>query len=102
MGLTVQDSISCSNGLQLSGCYISFRGKNVSVTSTTAPTANTAPYTISFEYSIWINREASSNNCQPVENKYDTFYCENTDLNTPIYQMCYDYLKSKYNNTEDC
>ena len=107
MGLIIHDEITLKNGLTLRDTYASFFGKAVKVVPGVPVTLPNGPYNPDYVvtgdgYSIWASAQARESNCTPLETIFCEFVASKEDMNTPIHQLCYNYVKTKYNNTEDC
>jgi len=107
MGLIIHDEITLKNGLTLKDTYVSFWGKTVSVVPGVHVTLPSGPYTPDYivtggGYSIWASAQARQSNCTPLETVFCEFVASKDDMNTPVHQLCYNYIKNKYNNTTDC
>ena len=105
MGLTILDEITLKNGKKVSGAYVSFSGKHLSIIPGkngpfgASPDASPSKWIVTGSgYGIFDNKTDM--------NLLDTVPCDfevtDADLVVPLHQMCYNYIKTKYNSTQDC
>ena len=105
MGFIVNDTIKLNNGKIVTNPYISFTGMHCSIIP-----GNKSMFGAMQEAPVpkWV---VSGTGYVILAKKGDTdildqpmcdFIISEDDLNTPLFQLCYNYVKSKYANTEDC
>lgn len=105
MGIQILDEITLKNGKKVTGAYVSFAGKHLSlVPGQNGPMGyqpgieTTKWYVTGSGYGIFDNSTDM--------NLLDTVQCDfgvsDEDLKLPLHQLCYNYVKTKYSNTRDC
>ncbi len=106
MGLIINDEITLKNGMRITGAYLSMYRQRLRL--------NPGPVQIHSEviqpryilqgvYTLWVSPDAVKNpNVNFLEEGILDFPITEEDLNIPIHQIAYNYIKTKlYTNTTD-
>lgn len=105
MGFIVYDTITLSNGKIVTNPYISFTGMHVSISpgnKSMFGALQGAPVPKWVVTSTGCVIQAKKGDVEILDQPMCDFIISEDDLNTPLFQLAYNYIKSKYNNTEDC
>jgi hypothetical protein len=105
MGFIVNDTVTLSNGKIVTNPYVSFTGMHVSIipgnkSQFGARVDPPPPQWVVTGTGYVI--QAKKGDVEILDQPMFDFEITADDLNTPLFQLCYNSIKSKYNNTEDC
>ena len=105
MGFIVNDTITLSNGKIVTNPDVSFNGMHLSIVPGNksqfgARVDPPPPKWVASGTGYVI--KANKDDIEILDQPMCDFEITDDDLNTPLYKLCYTYIKSKYNNTEDC
>jgi hypothetical protein len=106
MGLIINDEITLKNGMKITGAYLSMHRQRLRLYPGPVqlhPEVIQPRYVLQGAYTLWISPEAVKDpNINFLEEGVLDFAITDNDLNKPIHQIAYDYIKLKvYTNTAD-
>jgi hypothetical protein len=106
MGLIINDEITLKNGMKITGAYLSMHRQRLRLNPGPAqihPEVIQPRYILQGVYTLWVSPDAVKDpNVKFLEEGILDFAITDIDLNKPIHQIAYDYIKSKvYTNTTD-
>ena len=109
MGLIINDEITLDNGMTVTGAYLSFNRRHVTIMPGQSATLSadgadsTVEYTVCASYDIWASQKACQNKLKPIQSSMIDFAITKADTQTPVHDLLYSYIKANlYKNTTDC
>jgi len=98
MGIIINDTITLNNGLTASTIYCSFGEGEIRIEKNRD---NTSEYDISGHYTIWVSKDFRTNDKPCLDAGNISLKVTSSDLNSNIYTLLYNELKTKYTSTTD-
>jgi hypothetical protein len=107
MGLIVNDEITLNNGMKITGAYVTLGRQRMRLNPGPTQLYDSViqpKYVAQGDYVVWISKDASKDgNTKPLQNGILDFPTTDDDLNTPLHQIMYNFIKKNiYKNTTDC
>jgi hypothetical protein len=106
MGLIINEEITLKNGMKITGAYLSMYRQRLRLYP--GPAQIHAEiiqprYILQGVYTLWVSQDAVKDpNVNFLEEGVLDFPITDEDLNKPVHQIAYDYIKTKiYTNTTD-
>jgi len=98
MGIIINDTITLNNGLTASSIYCSFGEGEIRIEKNRD---NSSEYDISGHYTIWVSKDFRINDKPSLTGGHISLTITSNDLNSNIYTLLYNELKTKYTSTTD-
>ena len=108
MGLTINDTITLKNGMQVTGAYLTLNNQSLAIIPGNSATLAAKEYpkkafTATGSYNLYMNRDAMLSNCAPLQGGFVDCQLEQNGVSVPLHQIIYDYIKANvYPNSTDC
>jgi len=98
MGIIINDTITLNNGLTASTIYCSFGEGEIRIEKNRD---NASEYDISGHYTIWVSKDFRINDKPSLDAGNISLKITSSDLNSNIYTLLYNELKTKYTSATD-
>lgn len=100
MGIVINGEITLKSGVKVTNPYLSLAGERIRLMAATPRVKNEYPgvrYTFQGSYSLWISQDAAKETSpeEALDRGNLDFTVTDDDLNKPIHQIAYDYIKTK-------
>lgn len=99
MGIVINGEITLKSGVKVTNAYLSLSGERIRLIGATPRVKNEYPgvrYTFQGSYTLWISQDAAKETSpeEALDRGSLDFTVTDDDLNKPIHQIAYDYIKT--------